>query len=73
MHEMGRAFKAPKQDDIEQWAKAEALIKNGFTFHSYGWGGRGKYPSRLRDVDGFLEKSKTRNQGQRLLSKIKKK
>ena len=29
---MGRAFRAPKQNNIKQWKKAELLIKNGFVF-----------------------------------------
>lgn len=32
LHEMGRAFKAPKKTDAEQWQKVEALWNGGFRF-----------------------------------------
>lgn len=51
---MGRAFKAPKRGDHEQWKKAQKLYALGFRFHRYG----GDYialPERLREVDQFVE------------------
>ncbi len=54
IHLMGRAFKAPKRNDDEQWRKVQKLYALGFRFHRYG----GDYPSlpeRLREVDRFVE------------------
>jgi hypothetical protein len=75
MEEMGRAFKAPKQDDIKQWRKVEALVRNGITFHSYGSHGWGKFPTVLNEVAPFIEKVRRRSesQGKKLLRKISKK
>lgn len=56
MHEMGRAFRAPKRKDAEQWVKVQALYAHGFRFSRYG----GEYeplPSRLRDVGAFVERN----------------
>ncbi len=50
---MGRAFKAPKRRDDEQWRKVQKLYALGFRFYSYG----GEYeplPKRLREVDNFV-------------------
>ncbi len=75
MWEMGRTFKAPKQDDVKQWRKVETLIKRGITFHSYGSHGLGRFPRTLNDVAPFLEKVKRRSEdaGERLLRKISRK
>ncbi|MCU0570032.1 MAG: hypothetical protein MUF49_26085 [Oculatellaceae cyanobacterium Prado106] len=50
---MGRAFKAPKRGDREQWKKVQTLYAFGFRFHLY----RGDYPAlpeRLREVGAFV-------------------
>ncbi|MFD2263260.1 hypothetical protein ACFSM5_10205 [Lacibacterium aquatile] len=44
-----RKFKPPKQSDLRQWAKVEALVRNGFLF----WGHLGTYPETLREVEAF--------------------
>jgi hypothetical protein len=52
---MGRAFKAPKKSDEEQWKKVEALWQAGFRFLSNtGWRDVEPYPDRLREVAGFI-------------------
>jgi hypothetical protein len=51
---MGRAFKAPKRGDNEQWRKVQTLYALGFRFHSYG-GDYEPLPERLREVDNFIE------------------
>jgi DNA-directed RNA polymerase subunit RPC12/RpoP len=75
MWEMGRTFKAPKQDDVKQWRKVEALVRNGITFHSYGSHGLGRFPRVWDEVAPFIEKVRLRSEGEgkRLLRKISKK
>jgi hypothetical protein len=75
MWEMGRTFKAPKQDDVKQWRKVEALVRNEITFHSYGSHGWGKFPRVLNEVAPFIEKVRRRSEGEgkKLLGKISKK
>ena len=51
---MGRSFKTPKRNDVEQWRKVQKLYALGFRFHGYG----GKYlplPKRLQEVDRFVD------------------
>ncbi|WP_152998775.1 hypothetical protein [Sphingopyxis sp. H115] len=52
---MGRAFKAPKKTDGEQWKKVETLWRAGFRFFpNTGWRKAEPYPERLRDVAKFV-------------------
>jgi DNA-directed RNA polymerase subunit RPC12/RpoP len=51
---MGRAFKAPKRSDHEQWQKVKILYALGFRFHRYG-GDYPALPKRLREVKPFVE------------------
>ncbi|MEJ6010854.1 hypothetical protein [Novosphingobium aquae] len=54
-HFMGRAFKAPKMSDKEQWKKVETLWLAGYRFFpNTGWREVEPYPDRLREVDGFI-------------------
>ena len=56
LHWMGRAFKAPKKSDMEQWKKVALLWGAGFRFISHtGWRDVEPYPERLRDVAAFIE------------------
>jgi ssDNA-binding Zn-finger/Zn-ribbon topoisomerase 1 len=56
VHWMGRAFKAPKKSDIEQWKKVEALWRAGFRFlPNTGWRQVEPYPDRFRDVEKFVQ------------------
>jgi len=55
LHEMGRAFKAPKRTDAEQWLKVEALWSAGFRFWHYA--GAQPLPERLRDVEDFIRRN----------------
>jgi predicted RNA-binding Zn-ribbon protein involved in translation (DUF1610 family) len=50
---MGRAFKAPKRRDDEQWRKVQKLYALGFLFYRYG-GDYQPLPERLREVDNFV-------------------
>ncbi|WP_455272822.1 hypothetical protein [Rhizobium herbae] len=47
-----RKFKPPKQSDVKQWRKVEALVRHGFLFWDLGE----PYPSDLTGVDGFAAK-----------------
>jgi DNA-directed RNA polymerase subunit RPC12/RpoP len=64
----GSAFRAPKQDNVDQWKKAELLIEAGFMFTP----GSGPKPRTLKDVPAFLEVHRKAHQsaGERLLEQI---
>jgi DNA-directed RNA polymerase subunit RPC12/RpoP len=64
----GSAFRAPKQDNVDQWKKAELLIAAGFMFTP----GSGPKPRTLKDVPAFLEAHRRarRSPGERLLEQI---
>jgi len=51
---MGRAFKAPRKLDVEQWQKVEALWRAGFRFVPCPWSEVEPLPDRLREVDQFI-------------------
>ena len=53
--DMGKDFKAPRTNATAQWAKAEALMKNGIRFTSCGCGGPGPMPQRLNEVEAFVK------------------
>ena len=57
LKEMGRAFKAPKKTDAEQWKKVEALWRSGFRFWSVGSTEVEPLPERLRDVEDFVRRN----------------
>jgi hypothetical protein len=57
LHEMGRAFKAPKKPDVEQWQKVEALWRAGFRFWSIWSTEVEPLPDGLRDVDDFIRRN----------------
>ena len=56
-HEMGRAFKAPKKTDSEQWEKVEVLWEAGFRFWPTGSTEIEPLPERLRDVQDFIKRN----------------
>lgn len=57
LHEMGRAFKAPKKSDVEQWQKVEALWRAGFRFWPFPSSEVEPLPDRLREVDEFVRRN----------------
>jgi hypothetical protein len=59
MHNLGHDFKAPAQDNVKQWKKAERLFELGITFHSCGCCGPGLRPATLRDIEPFLEEQRS--------------
>jgi hypothetical protein len=44
-----RKFKPPRQADVKQWRKVEALVRHGFLFWSVGE----PYPETLAEVEAF--------------------
>lgn len=53
-HWMGRTFRAPRRDDLEQWAKVIALYAHGFRFVGSGSHDGPALPKRLREVEEFV-------------------
>src|SRR5688572_29203641 len=56
MHDMGHAFRAPKQDALKEWQTVELLFRNGIRFEYFGWCGPGYRPSTMREVKPFLDR-----------------
>jgi DNA-directed RNA polymerase subunit RPC12/RpoP len=60
---LSRKFSTPKSKDIPQWKKVEHLVRNGFRFYSFyekteTGGSWVRYPTRLADVNDFVERYK---------------
>ena len=55
---LSRKFKPPRQGDVKQWAKVEALVRLGFRFDTIydGAGGTVRYPATERGIPAFVEK-----------------
>jgi hypothetical protein len=70
MWEMGRQFKAPKQNNVKQWRKVEKLIRNGVTFHSQRFSHMRPMPKVLREVAPFLQRVTLESEGEILLDEI---
>jgi DNA-directed RNA polymerase subunit RPC12/RpoP len=66
MSMMGKAFRPPKKENLEQWKKAEILVKNGFLFYKNA----GARPKRLKDLPEFLASMKYRSPGEKLLEQF---
>ena len=56
---LSHKFKAPRQSDIEQWQKVEALVAAGFRFGSAG--NYEPYPEKLRDVEAFVRRHRDKS------------
>jgi predicted nucleic acid-binding Zn-ribbon protein len=69
MHMMGKAFRAPKQSNTNQWKKAQLLIEAGFLFQS----GSGARPKTLNDAAKFIQAHRLARQskGERLLRQFR--
>lgn len=52
--EMGRAFKAPKKNEISQWKKVKKLWDAGYRFDTNTYN-PAQYPKTLKEVDAFVE------------------
>jgi len=66
---VGRAFRAPRQQDIEQWRKVEILARSGFTF----WSSVGRYPDTVSEARKFVELHRKVSDGEKLARQIRKK
>lgn len=66
MTHMGKNFRAPAKTDLEGWEVARRLAAAGF-IHAHDTGRQ--YPSRLKDVAGFLAKHVRHSDGAKLLQK----
>jgi hypothetical protein len=66
---MGRAFRAPRCENVSQWHKVEILARNGFTF----WSHVGRYPDSVREAEEFVKTKRKRSQGEILAGKIQRK
>ena len=55
---LNRKFKPPRQGDVKQWAKVEALVGLGFRFDTIrdGEGGTVRYPSTERGIPAFVKR-----------------
>lgn len=65
---MGRAFRAPRREDLDQWRKVELLVRNGFTFYSSA----GRFPETLSEAKRFVRQERKRSLGERLAVQIRK-
>ena len=63
---MGRAFRAPRHGDTDQWRKVELLVRSGFTF----WSHVGQYPDSLSEARRFVERRR-RSDGETLARQIR--
>ncbi len=54
MSNMGKDFKPPRQSNVKQWRKVQALYKGGFRFGFWQCGGSGRAPAQLREVKAFF-------------------
>ena len=72
---MGRAFKAPKQNNLNQWKKVEHLVRSGFRFHNNALCYIAPRPSltTLREAHSFTEGRKSSSLKKRRLKTIFKK
>jgi hypothetical protein len=64
---MGRAFRAPRYEDIDQWHKVELMARNGFTFHSSA----GRLPDTLNEARRFVETHRKISKGEKLAKQIR--
>ena len=65
---MGRAFRAPRANDLDEWRCVELLVQAGFRFFSYSSGG---YPSGMRAIQEFIAANRSQSKGARLAQQIK--
>ncbi len=65
---MGRAFRAPRANDLDAWRDVELLVQAGFRFFSYSSGG---YPSGIRAIQEFIAANRKQSKGARLAQRLK--
>lgn len=57
LHEMGRSFRVPRRDNVEQWRKVQTLYALGFRFFGHGSSDSESLPRYLRDVAAFVARN----------------
>src|SRR5438552_3137682 len=67
VHMMGRAFRAPKLDDVDAWKAAELLFLAGYRF----WSLVGQLPTTAKKAREFLALRPPKTAGERLAQRIK--
>ncbi len=65
---MGRAFRAPRHDDVDRWRTVEILARAGFIFWSYV----GRLPDTVSEARRFVETHRRLSDGERLARQIRK-
>lgn len=63
---MGRAFRAPRHEDIDRWRAVEILARSGFTFWSYV----GPLPETVTEARRYVEEHRRLSDGERLSRQI---
>jgi DNA-directed RNA polymerase subunit RPC12/RpoP len=64
---MGRAFRAPRQDDVDRWRAVEVLVRGGYTF----WSHVGRMPETLGEARKYIEQHRRISEGEELVRKIR--
>ena len=65
---VGRAFRAPRHENIDSWRTVEFLVRSGFTF----WSNVGRRPETLSEAKEFVEKHRKISKGEKLAREIRK-
>jgi hypothetical protein len=64
---MGRAFRAPRHDDLDRWRAAEILARAGVTF----WSSVGRLPETPAAAREFVQTHRRLSDGERLALQIR--
>jgi hypothetical protein len=65
---MGRAFRAPRQEDTARWRAVEILSHAGYTF----WSSVGRLPETVTEARKFVQAKRKLSDGERLARRIRK-
>jgi hypothetical protein len=65
---MGRAFRAPRHDDVDRWRAVEILSRAGVTF----WSSVGRRPETVGEARKFVETYRRLSDGEKLARQIRK-
>jgi len=64
---MGRAFRAPRHDDVDRWRAVEILARAGVTF----WSSVGRRPETPAEARKFVQTYRRLSDGERLALQIR--
>ena len=65
---MGRAFRAPRHDDVDRWRAIEILSRADVTF----WSSVGRRPETAAEAQKFVETYRRLSDGEKLARQIRK-